>query len=80
MIFLEKCYSVVKTIAAASMLGFSFSTVAVAADPPAKLQVVKVAWGPGASWDFAYAQHVDLWRHFGVKIDMVEGANGAAFP
>ncbi|MBV5345403.1 MAG: hypothetical protein JZU63_07685 [Rhodoferax sp.] len=60
------------------MLGFSFSTVAVAADPPAKLQVVKVAWGPGASWDFAYAQHVDLWRHFGVKIDMVEGANGAA--
>jgi len=78
MISLEKCYSVVKTIAAVSMLCFSFSTVALAADPPAKLQVVKVAWGPGASWDFAYAQHVDLWRHFGIKIDMVEGANGAA--
>lgn len=42
------------------------------------LQVVKLAWGPGASWDFAYAQHVDLWRRFGLKIDMVEGANGAA--
>lgn len=40
--------------------------------------VVKLAWGPGASWDFAYAQHVDLWRRFGLKIDMVEGANGAA--
>jgi len=55
-----------------------------AADPPAgakrdtALTVVKVAWGPGASWDFAYAQHVDVWRRFGLKIDMVEGANGAA--
>ncbi len=44
----------------------------------AALQVVKLAWGPGASWDFAYAQHVDLWKRFGLKIDMVEGANGAA--
>ena len=58
-------------------LGLSGS--ALAADPPAgALQVVKVAWGPGASWDFAYAQHVDVWRRFGLKIDMVEGANGAA--
>ena len=42
------------------------------------LEVVKLAWGPGASWDFAYAQQVDLWRRFGLKIDMIEGANGAA--
>ncbi len=47
-----------------------------AADAP--LEVVKLAWGPGASWGFAYAQHVDLWKRFGLKIDMVEGANGAA--
>ncbi len=42
------------------------------------LQVVRLAWGPGASWDFAYAQQTDVWRRFGLKIDMVEGANGAA--
>ncbi len=47
-----------------------------AADAP--LDVVKLAWGPGASWGFAYAQHTDLWKRFGLKIDMVEGANGAA--
>jgi ABC-type nitrate/sulfonate/bicarbonate transport system substrate-binding protein len=70
--------SVIRSIALAGALCLSFSNAAVAADPPAKLQVVKVAWGPGASWDFAYAQHVNLWRHFGIKIDMVEGANGAA--
>lgn len=49
-----------------------------AAQDASNLQVVKVAWGPGASWDFAYAQHTNLWRRFGLKIDMVEGANGAA--
>jgi ABC-type nitrate/sulfonate/bicarbonate transport system substrate-binding protein len=47
---------------------------ALAADP----DEVKLAWGPGASWDFAYAQHVDLWRRFNLKINMIEGANGAA--
>jgi ABC-type nitrate/sulfonate/bicarbonate transport system substrate-binding protein len=77
MMLLNKCYAVAKAMAAVGTLWLSLSAPAVAADPP-KLQVVKVAWGPGASWDFAYAQHVDLWRHFGVKIDMVEGANGAA--
>lgn len=60
------------------MGALSLSLSCLAADPAPKLQVVKVAWGPGASWDFAYAQHVDLWKHFGLKIDMVEGANGAA--
>ena len=67
-------------LAAASCL--TLSVEAVAADPAPKaggaLEVVKLAWGPGASWDFAYAQHVDLWQRFGLKIDMVEGANGAA--
>ncbi|HPU51485.1 MAG TPA: ABC transporter substrate-binding protein [Burkholderiaceae bacterium] len=58
------------------------SAGAADAVPPVKveggLQVVKLAWGPGASWDFAYAQHVNVWRRFGLKVDMVEGANGAA--
>lgn len=54
--------------------GSMFASPAGAAD----LDVVKLAWGPGASWDFAYAQHTDLWKRFGLKIDMVEGANGAA--
>lgn len=40
--------------------------------------VIHVAWGPGASWDFAYAQYTHLWKRYGVQIDMVEGANGAA--
>lgn len=71
-------YSMIRSFFLVGALGLSLSNVAVAADPSVKLQVVKVAWGPGASWDFAYAQHVDLWRHFGIKIDMVEGANGAA--
>ena len=68
----------------AAIVSLSFACTATAADPPkavaseAGLQVVKLAWGPGASWDFAYAQHVDLWRRFGLKVDMVEGANGAA--
>lgn len=67
-----------------ALVALSFACATPAADAPkaatpdAGLQVVKLAWGPGASWDFAYAQHVDLWRHFGLKIDMVEGANGAA--
>jgi ABC-type nitrate/sulfonate/bicarbonate transport system substrate-binding protein len=78
MTLIKNCFSVFRELAAISALCLIFSTGAFAADPPAKLQVVKVAWGPGASWGFAYAQHVDLWRHFGLKIDMVEGANGAA--
>jgi ABC-type nitrate/sulfonate/bicarbonate transport system substrate-binding protein len=42
------------------------------------LDEVKLAWGPGASWDFVYAQSVNLWKRFGLKINVVEGANGAA--
>lgn len=71
----------IRAVVTMSLLSFG-ATTALAADPPAKgdagLKVVSVAWGPGASWDFAYAQHTDLWRRFGLKIDMVEGANGAA--
>lgn len=70
-----------KLVAAAAVV-LSFAGGAFAADPVAKndagLRVVKVAWGPGASWDFAYAQQEDIWRRYGLKIDMVEGANGAA--
>lgn len=76
MIIFKKLFSVAKTLVTLGALSLSLSCLA--ADPAPKLQVVKVAWGPGASWDFAYAQHVDLWKHFGLKIDMVEGANGAA--
>ncbi len=63
-------------IGAACLAGPAF-----AADAPkgeAGLDEVKLAWGPGASWDFAYAQHVNLWRRFGLRINMIEGANGAA--
>jgi ABC-type nitrate/sulfonate/bicarbonate transport system substrate-binding protein len=42
------------------------------------LDEVKLAWGPGASWDFVYAQSIDIWKRFGLKINVVEGANGAA--
>lgn len=66
-------------------IGFICATVSVSAAEPGTaskgddgLQVVHVAWGPGASWDFVYAQHTNLWRRFGLKMDMVEGANGAA--
>ena len=76
-------------VAAAASLCLAFTSPGALAQAPAPasklavktengLQVVKLAWGPGASWDFAYAQHVDLWKRFGLKVDMVEGANGAA--
>jgi len=63
----------------AGLMGLAGTTLPspASAQTPA-LEVIKIAWGPGASWDFAYAQHVNLWRRFGLRIDMVEGANGAA--
>jgi len=71
-----------KVFSAFASLLLACSAIAADARPTVKteggLQVVRLAWGPGASWDFAYAQHVDVWRRFGLKIDMVEGANGAA--
>ena len=77
-----KFSSAVRGLAAIATLGLAIAAVAADPAPLAKteagLQVVKLAWGPGASWDFAYAQQVDVWRRFGLKIDMVEGANGAA--
>jgi ABC-type nitrate/sulfonate/bicarbonate transport system substrate-binding protein len=65
---------------AAAAAGLVSTVPASAADaaPAEALRVVKVAWGPGASWDFVYAQQQDIWRRYGLKIDMVEGANGAA--
>ena len=75
---IQRMYALIKTSCAVCLLCLSVSTASFAADQAGKLQVIKIAWGPGASWDFAYAQHVDLWRRFGLKIDMVEGANGAA--
>lgn len=73
---------VARGLAALGSLWFACAAPAADPAPAAKadgdLQVVKLAWGPGASWDFAYAQHVNLWRRFGLKVDMVEGANGAA--
>ena len=77
-----KLSAAVRSLVAIALLGLAFG--AVAADPASaakadgELKVVKLAWGPGASWDFAYAQYVNVWRRFGLKIDMVEGANGAA--
>jgi ABC-type nitrate/sulfonate/bicarbonate transport system substrate-binding protein len=65
-------------VAAAATMFFTASASGADAAPAEALRVVKVAWGPGASWDFVYAQQEDIWRRYGLKIDMVEGANGAA--
>ena len=66
-------------VATTIILTGALGTAAVAQHAPkGSLDEVKVAWGPGASWDFVYAQSVDLWKRFGLKINVVEGANGAA--
>lgn len=68
----------IAAFAFAALLSQQAAAQGAAAKGGTALKSVKVAWGPGASWDFAYAQHVDVWRRFGLKMDMVEGANGAA--
>lgn len=83
MMLTGKVFAAAGKLAALGSLVVAFTGLAGAADAPAVkteggLQVIKLAWGPGASWGFAYAQHVNLWKSFGLKIDMIEGANGAA--
>jgi len=57
----------------------TFASAAIAeSTTTGPLDEVKLAWGPGASWDFVYAQSIDIWKRFRLKINVVEGANGAA--